>query len=602
MISKNLKIVTLFFLLTFFNLSKLYGGNIPFVMTWEVNNEVNSLGIMMNNTVSIPVEAVGYDYTVDWGDGQVTMHTGNATHTYSLAQVYTISITGDFPRILFNESSSRDRLLTIEQWGDNVWSSMERAFAGCVNLKGNFKDVPNLTNVTNMSNMFANTAFFNSDIGNWDVSNVTDMSNMFANTDLFNGDIANWDVSNVENMQEMFSHAFEFNQDIGNWDVGNVIDMSSMFFQAKKFNQDIGRWDVRSVTNMGLMFSRASLFNQDLGFWQVINVTNMRQIFLGADLSTKNYDALLIGWSNLNLKSKVIFGAGESRYCYGKDAKEDILLSFDWEITDGGTAAPVIYNIEDKKVSESYTFPDFTGENLSGNEKYYTLTNGMGTIYTPGDIINFDDYPFYPLLLYIYDNNSICSIEEKFELTIFPIPACTVLKTPSIGENNVKVSTDLAWEAIEAAEGYRLSVGTGIDRSDILDNIDVGDVLTYSLFNDLPEKKEIFVTIIPYNAVGDTSLYCAGTSFFTETLPRPPAFFTPNNDGVHDTWIVPDPDNKILNVFIYDRYGKLIKQFSNIDLGWDGTYLNKLLPANDYWYKIKYKNGDVLNGHLCLVR
>ena len=34
--------------------------------------------------------------------------------------------------------------------------------------------------------------------------------------------IENWDVSNVTNMKQMFIYATSFNQDIGNWDVSNL--------------------------------------------------------------------------------------------------------------------------------------------------------------------------------------------------------------------------------------------------------------------------------------------------------------------------------------------------------------------------------------------
>jgi surface protein len=68
-----------------------------------------------------------------------------------------------------------------------------------------------------------------------------------------NGDISNWDVSNVTNMSQMFRNNWGFNQDISSWDVSNVTNMESMFLiagaTAGRFNQDLSNWDVDGVVN-----------------------------------------------------------------------------------------------------------------------------------------------------------------------------------------------------------------------------------------------------------------------------------------------------------------------------------------------------------------
>ena len=66
-------------------------------------------------------------------------------------------------------------------------------------------------------------------------------------------------------------------------------------------------------------------------------------------------------------------------------------------------------------------------------------------------------------------------------------------------------------------------------------------------------------------------------------------FFTPNGDGQHDLWKIygleylSDPE-----VFIFDRYGKLLKQLDQTSAGWDGTFNGKPLPATDYWFRLNY--------------
>ncbi|MBC7523950.1 MAG: T9SS type B sorting domain-containing protein, partial [Flavobacterium sp.] len=68
-----------------------------------------------------------------------------------------------------------------------------------------------------------------------------------------------------------------------------------------------------------------------------------------------------------------------------------------------------------------------------------------------------------------------------------------------------------------------------------------------------------------------------------------PHYFTPNGDGINDTWnIVGLQDQLNAKIYIFDRYGKLIKQISPAGQGWDGTYNGQLMPSTDYWFTVDY--------------
>ena len=192
--------------------------------------------------------------------------------------IYTVKITGDFTRIDFyagGSSTDRYKILSIESWGDIEWHSMEWAFYDCENLILNTATVPDFSQLTSLVSMFrAASSFQGGSITNWEVSNVTDMSEMFYGATKFNGDIGNWDVLNVQKMGRMFQETYDFNQDIGNWDVSNVTEMYCMFETTEWFSQDLSSWDVSSVTNMWRMFKDALSFSGDLSGWNVLNVTN----------------------------------------------------------------------------------------------------------------------------------------------------------------------------------------------------------------------------------------------------------------------------------------------------------------------------------------
>ena len=138
-----------------------------------------------------------------------------------------------------------------------------------------------VSQITNMSNMFEGTDFnniskYNGDISKWDVSGVTKMLFMFSKS-IFDNDISQWDVSNVNDMSCMFFWS-KFNKNISQWDVSGVIKMSGMF-QHSLFNKDISKWNVSNVRNMYSMF-KESKFNQSIADWDVSHVINMNYMFL----------------------------------------------------------------------------------------------------------------------------------------------------------------------------------------------------------------------------------------------------------------------------------------------------------------------------------
>jgi gliding motility-associated-like protein len=187
----------------------------------------------------------------------------------------------NFQRINISGGTDRNRLTQVEQWGTTAWTSMQTAFRNCLNLQITATDIPNLSSVSDMSEMFSGCDILNSpaNIGSWNTGAVTTMQRMFANTDSFNQNIGAWNTAAVTNMSEMFSSARAFNQPIGGWNTGAVTNMSSMFFFADVFNQDIGAWNTSAVTNMSDMFTEAYAFNQNIGAWNTSAVTNMANMF-----------------------------------------------------------------------------------------------------------------------------------------------------------------------------------------------------------------------------------------------------------------------------------------------------------------------------------
>lgn len=87
-----------------------------------------------------------------------------------------------------------------------------------------------------------------------------------------------------------------------------------------------------------------------------------------------------------------------------------------------------------------------------------------------------------------------------------------------------------------------------------------------------------------------------------------PKYFTPNDDGLNDTWKVKGLDTSrysVSNINIFDRYGKLLKTLDPLE-EWDGVYNGEKMPTSDYWFilsiKDNYENTIMYKGHFSLVR
>ncbi len=222
----------------------------------------------------------------------------------------------------------------LDNWDISGVSSLDRVFFRALEFNGNVSTW-DVSNVTNMSATFKQSDF-DGNISGWNVSLVEDMSDMFFETP-FNQNINNWDVSNVTDMALMFYDADLFNQPLDEWDVSGVLDMQRMFEVNNGFNQDIGVWNVSNVQNMFQMFTGASAFDQDISGWDVSSVTNAANMLTSSGFSTKNYDVLLIEWSELDLQNGVSFGATGVNYCHGAEERAVIEAEpYEWIIIDDG--------------------------------------------------------------------------------------------------------------------------------------------------------------------------------------------------------------------------------------------------------------------------
>ena len=566
-----------------------------FTTTWKTDNP----GTSADNQITIPANInYNYNFKVDWGDGTFDIDVkGPITHTYDQPGVYTVKITGDFPHIAFGNNGDKEKILSVDQWGAITWKTMNSAFWGCLNMDVFATDVPDFSNVSIVNGMFANctSLIANSSFNNWQMGTIIEMENMFSGASQFNQPIDRWDVSKVKDMTGMFGRATSFNQPIENWDVSNVEEMWLMFFGAESFNQEIGNWNVEKVVSMDSMFDSAISFDQNLGSWRPLKLTNATLMFNRAGLSRENYDALLIGWNQKQLQQNVKFDAGYSQYCAGEIARQNMIDTYGWVISDSGSKSIEIDNLEMQTAIDSYELPPITGSNLTGNEKYYTGPNGTGEAYKAGAMLNYADFDEFPVTLYIYDSSGegelMCSGEMSFQLSISSECNLPEAETLPQAVSCVKyvlpqLSTGTTYYTGPNATGLNLEAGTSIYVSQTL--------YIYSGQGNCYTESSFKVTINP--ALCKTSVDLCPVTF--------PNFITPNGDGKNDVFrVLKNSCGKSGVLSILDRYGKLIFQTTDLINGWNGDFSSNKLPETDYWYQFKaVDTKKVYNGHFTLLR
>tara|TARA_R110002049_G_scaffold92446_4_gene229240 strand:- start:1618 stop:8298 length:6681 start_codon:yes stop_codon:yes gene_type:complete len=101
------------------------------------------------------------------------------------------------------------------------------------------------------------------------------------------------------------------------------------------------------------------------------------------------------------------------------------------------------------------------------------------------------------------------------------------------------------------------------------------------MFTDVGAGEHI-ITVRDINGCGEASIPVMVMDY--------PHFFTPNDDGFNDTWNIYGIEDQLdAEIYIFDRYGKLLKQLSPSGLGWDGTYNGNPMPTSDYWFTVEYR-------------
>ena len=194
-----------------------------------------------------------------------------------------------------------------------------------------------------------------------------------------------------------------------------------------------------------------------------------------------------------------------------------------------------------------------------------TSNNGISGTWTPSETI---DTSVVGTLPYTF-------IPDAGQCAI-PPTAINITVNPS------NTLTSVSYTVTDAFENNQIITVFATATGNYLYQLDSGPSQTSPIFENVSSGIHT-ITVSDVNGCSDS------ISVNDILVIKHPKFFTPNGDGYNDVWNITSLNNQLnTRIYIFDRYGKLLKDISPNDAGWDGTFIGLQMPAGDYWFTVDY--------------
>lgn len=359
------------------------------------------------------------------------------------------------------------------------------------------------------------------------------------------------------------------------------------------------------------------------------NIQNPQLIYVRVtDTATSCYSftSLIL---NVNINSSITIPL---RLC-DNDGTQDGFVKFDLtntQLANSGNTVTYYANSMDTLLKQNALSTDFINSQANQQRIYARIENANNCVQINSVDLYVDPMPE----ILISSNDTYCLNRPNKPVILDPgigdqnpnlfdylwmpnsetTPSISVLAS---GTYSVRVTNSLGCSKMRTiiVKDSDSAIVENIHVSDLTDNNTVniyvkGDVTEFNFSLDHPKGPFQLSNFFDNVSPGIHTIYIADIDG-CDTIEKEisvlgiPAFFTPNGDGYNDTWRIKGMEKEYYRnsiIYIYDRYGKLLKQLPPNEEGWNGTFNNQVLPATDYWYLLQLEDGRETKGHFSLKR
>ena len=162
-----------------------------------------------------------------------------------------------------------------------------------------------------------------------------------------------------------------------------------------------------------------------------------------------------------------------------------------------------------------------------------------------------------------------------------------------IGDVTSSYDIELSWNTyygwVDGFQDYYLTIKNS--NGELIDSVSTGGQTTYILAVADQEEQTMIFTVWAVPVISGIQYSRSNILVFERTpIISIPNSFTPNGDGLNDQFII---SGKFINSYelqIFNRWGEVLYQTNDLEVGWDGTSNEKTMPVGNYAYRMKIKD------------